>query len=272
VPSAADGKTLYNWDPMLVDRDENGQAVRLAEARYSENGAFGQPGYYSQGSIRFSTDEAQTWSPEIEVPEWRGANEIALLRAANGDIVAACRTDLPKEFAAEYDHYGGLGISISRDDGCTWSAMDALYHWGRHHPSPVLMPNGDIVLTYVVRKGYPDTADGYPRAGIEAVVSRGHGRTWDLDHKYILASWAGQIKDSWWGSSQSTSTVLLPDGALLTAFGTGVRNVPGQTICKMDVALVRWELSDQPVSVETTIRSAPYDSATRNLFDLDAVR
>ena len=41
---------------------------------------------------------------------------------------------------------------------------------------------------------------------------------------------------------QSTSTVLLPDGAILTAFGTGQRNSMGATVWLMDVALVKWQL------------------------------
>ena len=45
----------------------------------------------------------------------------------------------------------------------------------------VLLPNGSILMTYVVRKGYTDTADGYPRFGIEAIVSRDNGRSWDLE-------------------------------------------------------------------------------------------
>jgi len=58
-----------------------------------------------------------------------------------------------------------------------------LYEYGRHHPSLVLMPDGDIVMTYVVRKGgYVDSKDGFPQFGVEAIVSHDHGRTWDLDH------------------------------------------------------------------------------------------
>jgi hypothetical protein len=43
---------------------------------------------------------------------------------------------------------------------------------------------------------------------------------------------------------QSTSTILLPDGALLTAFGTGFRNSSDALVCKMDVALVRWRIDE----------------------------
>jgi hypothetical protein len=41
---------------------------------------------------------------------------------------------------------------------------------------------------------------------------------------------------------QSTSTVRLPDGTLLTAFGTGFNNKADATRCKMDVALTKWRL------------------------------
>ena len=39
-------------------------------------------------------------------------------------------------------------------------------------------------MTYVVRKGNVNRPEGSPQFGIEAVVSRDHGETWDLDHKY----------------------------------------------------------------------------------------
>ena len=83
----------------------------------------------------------------------------------------------------------------------------------------VVMPDNDIIMTYVVRKGYPDTDDGYPQFGIEAIVSHDNGETWDLDHRYILSYWKGIRKgpNAWYSSSQATSTILLPDGSLLTA-------------------------------------------------------
>ncbi len=75
-----------------------------------------------------------------------------------------------------------------------------------------------------------------------------------------------------WGSPQSTSSVLLPDGSLITVFGTGVRNVPTQTLWKMDVALVKWRPDAVPTSSDTTLRDAPYDSDLRNRFDLDSLQ
>ena len=276
VPLGAEGKPMYQWDPMLVDRDPtSGKVVRLVETRYKGNGTFDTAEYFSQGCIRFSTDEGKTWSREIDVPQWKGANEIVLCRAKNGDLVAACRTDNAKEFLGRADdQFSGLATSVSSDNGKTWSELNRLYHWGRHHPHMVTMPDGDVVLTYVVRNGYLPDKNGLCRFGIEAVVSKDHGKTWDLDHKYILASNSSVMKGDRqnWGSPQSTSNVLLPDGDLLTVFGTGVRNVPSQTLWKMDVVLVKWRPSSQPANREDTLRKAPYQSDSRNKFDLDAVR
>ena len=176
------------------------------------------------------------------------------------------------------DHYEGLGISISADDGRTWSAVRKLYDWGRHHPSLLLLPSGEIVMTYVVRQGYIDTPEGFPQFGIEAVVSRDHGQTWDLDHRYLLHTWVGNRKGSnqnlpgpqaWWASCQATSTVLLPEGTILTAFGTGYRSQPNAQgmSAPRDVGLVRWRLNEQPVSPDRRIREAAADSDVRNWLD-----
>lgn len=236
----------YMWDPLLVLKDSAGGPARLLEASWRETGVpWGSAdGFYSQGYLRFSTDEAKTWSAEVKVPQWLGVNEMNVIRAASGDLVAACRTDYPKRFAHhKLDHFGGLAVSISEDDGQTWSKLNPLYEWGRHHPSLVLLPGGDLLMTYVVRLGYPATWTGIPQFGVEAVLSHDHGRTWEKDNRYILAVWEGNIvgENAWFCGVQSTSTVLLPDGVLLTAFGTGFRNAADAAVCKMDVALVRWQ-------------------------------
>jgi len=135
------------------------------------------------------------------------------------------------------------------------------------------MPDGDIVMTYVVRKGYVDNKEGFPQFGIEVVVSHDHGLTWDLDHRYILHSWSGTRKKGRWdwnSSSQATSSKLLPDGSILTAFGTGYRVSPhsgDRTPAPQDVGLVRWRLNTEPVNTDSTIRDAAFDSELRNIFD-----
>jgi hypothetical protein len=238
----------YVWDPLLVVKNSEGQARKLFEASYRPTGvAWGSAeGFYSQGYFRSSTNEGQTWNDEVKIPQWLGVNEVNLIQASNGDLIAACRTDYPKRFAHhKLDHYGGLAVSISKDEGKKWTDLKPLYEWGRHHPSMVRMPGGDIVMTYVVRLGLPATHEGLPQFGVEAVVSHDNGQTWDKEHRYILATWVGNITGptAWFCSVQSTSTVLMPDGMLLTAFGTGFRNLRGAKICKMDVAMVRWRLN-----------------------------
>jgi hypothetical protein len=248
-PPASNGKTWYEWDPALVDKNaKTGKIVRLMSF-CSDN--LQSDGHF-QGYLRFSADEGATWADEIKVPEMYAVNEAAFLRAGNGNIVAACRTDNPERFKNEIDHYNGLGASISQDDGRTWSKIDTLYEWGRHHPSLMLLPNNNIVMTYVVRKGYPETPDGFPQFGIEAVVSRDNGQSWDLDHRYVLHAWPANRKKSpnennanpqaWWASCQSTSSVLLSNGVILTAFGTGYRTDPHSDVCApRDVGLVAWQ-------------------------------
>ena len=276
VPVGSDGQNLYQWDPMLVDKvTETGDVIRLVETRYKGIGTFDTPEYFSQGCVRFSTDEGRTWSMEINVPQWKGVNEIILCRAKNGDLVAACRTDNPRQFLGqENDQYSGLATSVSSDNGNTWSELNHVYHWGRHHAHLVVLPDGDIVMTYVVRNGYTPDEEGHCRFGIEAVVSKDHGKSWDLDHKHILASNASTMQGDRenWGSPQSTSTVLMPDGRLLTVFGTGVRNVPTQTLWKMDVVLVNWYPGSHPTNSDSYLHDAPYDSDLRNMFDLDCCR
>jgi hypothetical protein len=255
-----DGQPFYFWDPPLVDRDQKtGKVTRIAESGYVMN----EQRFH--GYIRFSTDEGQTWSETIKVPQWDRASEIGLCRAGNGDLIAGCRTDRPE--GETLDHYDGLGISISKNDGHTWSTVNKIYDYGRHHPSLVLMPDGDIVMTYVVRLGYIDSKDGFRQFGVEAVVSHDHGRTWDLDHKYILHAWVGNRKgpNAWWPSSQSTASRLLPDGSIITAFGTGYRI--GEWQAPRDVGLVRWRLNTGTVNTDTTIRDAAFDSDLRNIFD-----
>lgn len=275
LEATPDGNSWNIWDPPLAERDAaTGKLVRLFETGYQQSGHTD-----SQAFLRSSTDGGATWSSAARIPQWQGANEVALLRAANGNLVAACRTIIPVRMQHEsLDHFEGLGISISADEGRTWSDVRKLYDWGRHHPSLVLLPSGDIVMTYVVRKGYVDSPQGFPQFGIEAVVSHDHGESWDLDHRYLLHTWVGNRSGSnqnlpgpqaWWASCQATSTLLLPDGSLLTAFGTGYRSQPnaqGQSSPR-DVGLIQWRVSESPVSDSRRIRDAAFDSDLRNWLD-----
>ena len=258
VEPAPNGRTWMAWDPVLVDRDpDTGRVTRLMETGYWGDSET----MTSQAYVRFSTDRGRTWNGARHVAEFKGVNEVCPVRAVNGDIVATCRTDPPEALKSlRFDHYEGFGISISRDNGYTWSEVRQLYDWGRHHASNALLSGGYIVATYVVRLGYPDTAEGFPRFGIEAVVSRDNGLRWDLDRRYVLAEWTGNKKGSpspegklrtgaWQASPHTTSTIVLPDGSILTAYGTGYRQRddafgPGR-YGPRDVGLVKWNIQPE---------------------------
>lgn len=272
VGPTPEGNPWHVWDPLWVDRDDQtGAVTRLFETGWSFFQSPNNGPRWEQGYLRFSSDKGRNWNKGVRVPQWKEVSEIALSRAANGNHLAACRTSIPKNFQQKnIDHYEGLGISVSQDGGLTWSAVKKLYEFGRHHPSFILMPRGEIVMTYVVRKGYVETPKGYPQFGIEAVVSHDHGETWDLDHRYLLHRWEATMQgfNALYQSPQGLSSVLLPDGMMLTAFGTGYRSQgPGVDRHRRDIALVRWQLSEATLNDNSTMRAAPPDSDLRNLFD-----
>ena len=270
APGTKDGKPFYEDSPFLVDHDpKTGSVTRLwATGKKPELACL----------LRYSDDGGRTWSVSRHIPQWGKTGEIVLHRANNGNIVAACRVNTLSEQKGKIDHYSGLGVSMSKDNGQTWSELNILYTHGRYMSSMVTLENGDIVLTHIVNAGYVGTADGYPQFGIEAVVSHDNGLSWDLDHRYLLAVWKGNHKGTansapaWYSCAQRTATVLLPDGSLLTAFGTGYRNrgmQGGRTHSPQDIGLVRWRVNDndEKLSPDTTIRDAPFDSDARNVFD-----
>jgi len=272
VQPTPEGKPFHVWDPLLVEYDDQSAAVtRLLETGWTIVQPPDKSPSCEQAYLRSSADKGRTWSECTRVPQWQHVSEVALLRTATGDLLAACRSSIPPRFAGEtVDHHEGLGISVSKDGGHTWSAVKKLYDWGRHHPSLVLMPGGDVVMTYVVRMGYVDTPEGYPQFGIEAVVSHDHGQTWDLDHRYLLHRWEATMKgfNALYQSPQGVSSVLLPDGKMLTAFGTGYRSQgPGAGKHRRDIALVRWQLGEETLNDSSTMRDAPPASALRNFFD-----
>ena len=156
IPPASSGGTFHLWDPYLVDRDPNtGKVTRLIAPGYSPAIA-GHEFVFSL--VRFSYDGGLTWPDEVAPPSWNGepsgfstleVSEKSLCRASNGNIIAACRAGDRKYTGV--DHYSGLGVSLSKDDGRTWTELNVLFDYGRHHACMVLMPNGNIVMTYVVR-------------------------------------------------------------------------------------------------------------------------
>lgn len=275
---------FYAYFTMMTDvNPETGDVIRLLNPSYLSSELDYHQGGLSSGALWFSDDAGKTWGDPLVIPEWYGFDEPFVVRAKNGDLVAALRSEISADSARDtkrvnFDHYSGLGVSISTDNGYSWSKVNMLFDFGRHHATIVLMPDGELVMTYVVRMGYPTTEDGFPQWGIEAIVSKDNGRSWDFDHRYILASWIGKWKgpNSWYHSCQHAASVLLPDNCILTAFGTGYRaeldssrkELPYGLPTPRDVGLVMWKMNSNDVNGDDSITKAAFDSDLRNKIDI----
>ena len=240
VQPAPNGGPFYTEGNPLVDRDEQGMATRIAEIGYNSEATF----------VRWSDDGGRTWTDEssheqywagqgesrLQQPDNKGwGSEGALVRASNGWLVAALRTGLPYRISwgggAESDQHRSTSICISRDDGQTWSDPQRIVD-GRMHANLQKIPNGDLVMTVVVRHNIADGKLVSYRRGYEAIVSHDNGLTWDVDRKYILDEW--EFYDSLQpaiGQCGHLGSTVLDDGSILT-----VQN----NYLTMGITLVRW--------------------------------
>ena len=235
LPSAPDGKAFNSEGNLLVDRDEKGVAVLLGETgHFMDSSNLGSFRAYVSGGIRWSRDGGRTWDNFSRPQPWtyqavyegktyeRGVCEGGLVRAANGWIVAALRTDYAPRFnALRNDNFMGTAVSISKDEGKTWSKLNFVFGPGRMHATLVRLPNNDLVMTVIRRLDLEDGQMASYRRGCDAVISRDNGLTWDVDHMYILDDFAsisgGKL---WYGVTNGHQfSIGLGDGTILTTYG-----------------------------------------------------
>jgi hypothetical protein len=228
------GNKFFSEGNALVDRNTHGVATRIALT-----GAYTMPGKGPNAwpemptteLIRWSSDGGRTWTNESAPKEWqfeveyrgktyrRGACEGSLVRAANGWIVAAIRTDVdPGFFSPAADSMCGIGTSVSKDNGKTWTPVHRLYHAGRHHTCLTVMPNSDIVMTYIERLDMENGRLATYRRGCGAVISRDNGLTWDMAHQYILDSFDFSDGTPFALTCGHQYSTLLNDGHILTSY------------------------------------------------------
>jgi hypothetical protein len=233
VPPAANGSFWAMEGNPLVERNAKG-GVRLAELGCNFGGQPYDPRRATCDFIRWSEDQGRTWKDEVMPEAWRweeefagqrqlrGVSEGSLARAKNGWLVAALRADMPPRYFDQPhdDSLEGLGVSLSRDEGRTWSPLQVLFDAGRHHPHLLSLPGGELVMTYIVRDDIREGRLASYRRGCEALISRDHGLSWDLERRMVLDEFEFFDGEKWYnGETGHLYSVLLDDGSMLTCYG-----------------------------------------------------
>ena len=231
VPLSPDGFDIACEGSPLVDRDEHGIATLIAETGQTTAGG-GEFGFRCRGCIQWSRDGGRTWTDFSYPDAWkwqdtyagrtyeRGSGEGALVRAANGWLVAAMRMDPQIRYLKyHYDQFEGMGVSISKDDGKTWSQIEMVCEPGRMHGNLIRLPNDDLILTVIRRLDIRGGKFASYRRGCDAFVSHDNGLTWDPDEMIVLDDWPHHDPDQWFGSvCGHLYSTLLDDGSVLTAY------------------------------------------------------
>ena len=184
------------------------------------------------GSVHFSRDRGRTWTDFKQPDAWtwadtyagrtetRGTCEGAMVRAANGWLVAALRMVCAGRFDKyNYDNFCGTGVSISRDDGKTWSPLQRIAEAGRMHANLLRLPGGELVMTVIRRLDFRGGRLASYRRGCDAYISRDHGLTWDEKEMVIIDDWPHHDPDHWFGvACGHLCSTLLHDGSILTVY------------------------------------------------------
>jgi hypothetical protein len=90
-------------------------------------------------------------------------------------------------------------------------------------------------MTLIVRDDVRNRELASYRRGCEAILSRDHGRTWDLEHKYVLDDFEFYDGKKWYnGETGHLYSTLLDDGRILTCYGKYLSK---------GASLIRWQPS-----------------------------
>ena len=252
-PPTREGRPFHLEGNAWVDRDQAGQAQAILELGWHYAPGKTHPRDDATVVFRRSIDGGRSWIDELSPPQWkftmrhagkswlRGVSEGAIVRAANGDLVAALRSDMPPSFfdGPHDDGLEGTAISISKDDGKTWSKMNILFYAGRHHANLQRLPNNDLVCTMIVRNDVDGLNRASDRRGCDALISRDNGQTWNTDRRYELDAWRYDREDGYWvdGKCGHIAAVALPDGHVISAYGHYLKGA---------AVLIKWHPDARP--------------------------
>ena len=190
-PKTGKGIDFHIEGNAWVDRDTEENAEAILELGWHYEPGKRHPIDDATVVFRRSIDGGFTWEDETSSPQWkfintykgkeqlRGVSEGPLVRAQNGWLVAALRTDVPDRIlsGSTIDHWEGTAVSVSKDDGKTWSDMQFLFDAGRNHANLQRLPSGDLVCVMIVRADVQGGKQVSLRRGSDALVSHDNGLT-----------------------------------------------------------------------------------------------
>lgn len=252
IQGTVDQDYTANEGNAAVDRDANGNAIRVMETGYDYQAQY--PTSTPVTSFRYSLDKGHTWSTPVTPPQWTfqdtyngqsytsATSEGAVVRAANGWLVAALRTDPPSRFAVPGlgdDNLDGTAVSISKDNGQTWSPLNRLYDAGRMHANLQLLPNGDLLMTMIASY---DMQFGGGLASIlrgeDALISTDNGLTWNSNNLITVDAFSYVDPNAPYDASPCghIATTVLSDGSALTCYGNQLNSEAVMT--KFNPALI----------------------------------
>jgi hypothetical protein len=118
-----------------------------------------------------SHDQGRTWDDVSLIAQ--GYNETALLLLPNGDLLAAVRSD---------DRGQVLAVCRSSDGGYQWGKPVQITNEMEHPADLTLLSNGWVLMVFGVR---------HTPLGVQALVSRNNGHTWDVRRMLVAADLPG---------------------------------------------------------------------------------
>ena len=136
-----------------------------------------------------SYDGGRTWVDRVTIAE--GYDETAICHLGDGRLIAITRPN------------GRLHQSDSTDGGYSWSEPRPVTNEMEFPADVIRLQDGRLLLIYGRR---------VPPHGIQGMVSRDEGRTWDGDHKLFL------VGDSSTQDCGYPSSVQRDDGTIVTVY------------------------------------------------------
>ena len=98
---------------------------------------------------------------------------------------------------------------------------------GRHHATLVRLPDDRLVLTVIRRLDFDDGTLASYRRGCDAVVSRDHGETWDVEQRFVVDDFAALDDELWYHTINGQKCLIsMEDGSLLAPLTPQRRRSP----------------------------------------------